>query len=75
MGQPDINQLQHDSLFAQDIRFDPNDSVPDYIGLHAETSADVSATGWIIFKFTYSGSNVTRIQKTKGKYADRTTLF
>jgi hypothetical protein len=71
----DINQLQYDVLMAQDIRFDPNDDQPNYIGLNANTNGDTSAVGWIIYKFTYSGSDVIRIQKTKGIWDDRATLF
>lgn len=47
-----------------DVRFDDNDSAPDYIGLNfGSTNATTSSTDWTVFKFTYSGSNVTRIQR------------
>jgi len=75
MGQPDINQLTHDTLMARDIRFDASDEQPDYIGLNANTDADTSLVGWIIYKFTYSGEFTTRIQKTKGIWDDRGSLF
>ncbi len=74
-GTPGLNELQHDTIMARDIRYDANDSAPDYIGMHAETDGDTAAVGWIIYKFTYSGSDVTRIQKTKGIWDDRATLF
>ena len=57
-----------------DIRYDASDSQPNYIGL-ASTDLSTSDDGWVIFKFTYSGSNVTRIQKTKGVWDNRTSLF
>lgn len=57
-----------------DVRFDADDSAPDYIGLAAEAIA-TSDDGWIVYKFTYSGANVTRIQKTKGAWDDRLSLF
>jgi len=76
MANPDLNQLQYDSLKASDIRFDADDSAPNYIGLHQDTDANTSTNkDWVIYKFTYSGSNVTRIQKTKGAWDDRATLF
>jgi hypothetical protein len=71
----DLNQLQYDSLKAQDIRYDPNDTAPDYIGLHELTDAPTADPNWMIYKFTYSGTATTRTQKTKGSWDDRATLF
>ena len=58
----------------KDIRFDPDDSQPTYIGLNAEGLA-TSDGSWVIYKFTYSGSNATRIQSTVGVWDDRASLF
>ena len=61
-----------------DIRFDADDSVPTYIGMHLTTNASIADTGWKIYKFEYSGSNTanaTRIQLAYGSWSDRATLF
>lgn len=67
--------LQYEMVMAHDIRFDADDSAPVYIGLNQMTDADENAISWIIYKFTYSGANVTRIQKAHGSWTDRATLF
>lgn len=61
----------------KDVRYDSSDDVPDYIGLHFESyNADTSENKWIVYKFTYSGINVTRIQKrTDVAWDDRSRLF
>ncbi len=64
-----------DSDAAKDIRFDANDSAPNYVGLNKTNGAATTDTDWIIYKFTYSGSNVTRIQKALGAWDSRTGLF
>lgn len=60
--------------FYCDIRFDPDDSTPTYIGLHVTNGVATSDTNWKILKFTYSGSNVTRIQTAYGAWDNRATL-
>jgi hypothetical protein len=70
-----LNDLQYESLMAQDIRFDPNDSAPLYIGLNPSTNASDGSVAWIIYKFTYDGANVTRIQKSSGTWTGRAELF
>lgn len=47
----------------------------EYVGYHQTMGASVSGTGWLIQKFIYTGSNVTRIQKTTGAWTDRESLF
>lgn len=67
-----------DSAFYADIRYDADDSQPDYIGLHPENGAATDGTDgvdWKIYKFTYSGANATRIQIAYGAWDDRATLF
>ena len=70
-----INDLQYESLMAHDIRFDPNDSAPNYVGLNPQYNADGSEVNWVVYKFTYDGTDVTRIQKIRGSWDDRVSLF
>lgn len=72
----DINQLELESAGAVQILFDADDSAPTYIGLNrSETASQTTSQDWVIYKFTYSGSNVTQIQKRRGAWADRASLF
>jgi hypothetical protein len=57
------------------IQFDADDSAPDYIGLHTDKSASDDDTNWKIYKFTYSGDNVTTIKLTYGSWTNRAGLF
>jgi len=70
-----IADLQHEALSVADIRFDPSDAQPDYIGLAQQESADTAESYWVIYKFTYSDSSIVRIQKARGAWDDRVTLF
>lgn len=58
---------------AKDVRFDPDESAPIYIGTHMEnTDASTSSTAWFISKFTRDGnSKATRIQRRQGSWDDR----
>ena len=40
--------------FAADIRFDPDDSAPDYIGLHDTKGAATDDQDWKIYAFTHT---------------------
>jgi hypothetical protein len=62
------------SSFSE-IVYDPDDSKPTYIGLHKTLNALDADTGWIIYKFTYSGANTTHIQRVIGAWKNRDTLF
>lgn len=64
-----------DAGFYADIRFDADDSAPDYVGLHVDNGASTTDEKWKIYKFTYSGSNVTRIQLAYGSWDNRASLF
>lgn len=64
-----------DSGFYADIRFDPNDSAPDYIGLNVVNGAATSATDWKIYKFTQVAGISTRIQLAYGSWDGRVALF
>jgi hypothetical protein len=59
------------SLDAANVKFDPSDLKPDYIGVNADPSADDGDTDWTIFEFTYSGDNVTQIVRSVGSWTDR----
>lgn len=66
----------YDKEWARDVRFDPNDSAPEYIGTHmSEYDASTSATDWYITKFTRSSGSATRIQRRRGSWDNRATLF
>ena len=66
---------QRKGVGSAEIRFDPDDSAPNYIGKNGTLNAATSLATWTIFKFTYSGANVTRIQKTSGIWDNRASLF
>lgn len=56
------------------FQFDPNDSAPTYIGKNINSLAGNDDSDWVIYKFTYSGSNVTSIIKKVGSWTNRATL-
>lgn len=60
-----------------DIRYDPDDSLPTYIGLNfGSYNASTSAATWTIFKYTYSSSKATRIQRRDNvAWDNRASLF
>ena len=64
-----------DAGFWADIQYDASDSAPTYIGMNVTKGASDDATNWKILKFTYSGSNVTRIQLAYGTWTGRASLF
>ena len=70
----DMHNLLLQAQTAGIIKFDANDAAPDYIGL-ADSSASDDDTDWILIKFTYSGDNVTTIEKARGSWTNRTTYF
>lgn len=75
---PEINGLKpqmSDLGYFADIQFDPSDAVPIYIGMNVDKGASDAATTWKVYKFTYSGSDVTRIQLAYGSWTGRASLF
>lgn len=64
-----------DTGFFADIRFDASDTQPDYIGLHETNGADTAVIGWKVYKFSYSGTAITRIQLAYGSWDGRAALF
>lgn len=68
--------IKSENTVPLDTRFDPDDDAPDYIGINSSSNnATTSDTTWVIYKFTYSGSNTTRIQRAIGSWDDRATYF
>lgn len=58
-----------------EVRYDANDALPNYVGTAAVNGTPTSANAWVIYKYTYSGSNVTRIQKLSNvAWDDRASL-
>jgi hypothetical protein len=43
----------------------------DYYGVNASASAADGDTSWVIYKFTYSGGNMTKIQSKVGTWTAR----
>jgi len=60
---------------AEVVKCDPNDSAPIYIGLNESKAAATTDSDWVIYKLTYSGSNVTQIERVVGAWDSRTGLF
>lgn len=60
-----------------DIRYDTDDDQPIYIGLNYNSyNASTSGADWTVFKYTYSGTNATRIQRRDNiAWDDRITSF
>jgi len=58
-----------------DIRFDADDTAPDYVGMNRTNGASADATDWKIYKFTYVASAVTRVQLAYGSWTGRVALF
>lgn len=75
---PSVNQKSPqlaDMSFYCDIRFDADDSAPTYIGMNVTNGAATSDDTWKVLKFTYSSTNVTRIQTAYGSWDNRAGLF
>lgn len=70
-----LNDLQYESFMAHDTRYDPSSALPTYIGMNSKESAPTNAPDWVIFKYTYSDGSITRIQKARGAWDDRASLF
>lgn len=57
------------------FQYDPDDSIPGYIGKHINVNAIDGDPNWVIYKLQHSGSNVIYIKKKTGSWADRIALF
>lgn len=63
--------------FFGDVRFDPSDTTPDFIGLNVACGASTANTDWKVYKFFYADSTSTGIAEVRlayGTWAGRATL-
>ena len=51
------------------------DEINEAVGVALDTNGSDDATNWVIYKFTYSGTDATRIQKANGSWTNRASLF
>ena len=75
---PNLNQRPPQPVdlgWWSDIRFDPSDAQPTYIGLHTIKGASTSDLGWKLFYFQYSGTAVTEIQLAYSSWDLRASAF
>lgn len=70
-----IKPVVSDLGFFADIQFDPSDAQPTYIGLNATKGEPDDNLTWKLYKFTYSGSDVTRIQLAYSSWTNRASAF
>lgn len=64
-----------DMAYWGDVRYDPDDLQPIYIGQHLDTNASTTDINWKIYKYTYLTTNVSRVQLAYGAWDSRLTLF
>ena len=69
------DEMKEAYLEAKTIQYDPDDSLPTYIGINNVENASDDAEDWRIYKFYYSGTAVTKIIKHIGKWTDRASYF
>lgn len=56
------------------VKWDADSSTPTYIGTHTNPDATEGQSGWVIWKFTYSGTNKTAGEKRTGSWTNRASL-
>lgn len=69
------NPLFTSDVIYKKIKYDQSDAQPTYIGLNISADALDSDPDWEIYKFTYSGNDVTEIVRKTGAWEDRASLF
>lgn len=57
------------------VKFDWTSGNLDYKGVNANASAADGDTDWLIYKYTWDGSNLTVILKRTGSWTGRAALF
>lgn len=70
---PDINDL---GIYG-DIKFDPHDDTPDFVGLHVTCGASTANTEWKVYKFYYASAASTTVNEIRmgyGSWADRASI-
>ena len=63
--------------WAGDIRFDPDDGTPDYIGLNVACGASTASNDWKVYKFYYASAASTTVAEIRlgyGTWAGRASL-
>jgi hypothetical protein len=63
--------------FYADIRFDPDDATPDYIGCHVTCGASTALNDWKVYKFYYASaasSSWAEVRFAYGSWAGRASL-
>lgn len=70
----DVETLLADAYWKQK-RYDYTSGNLDYAGHHTSVTAATSDAEWRVYKYTWSGTNITRIQgPITGAWDDRATL-
>ena len=46
-----------------------------YAGYHQLQSASDDDPNWLLYKYTYDGDDITKIQKSEGTWTDREDYF
>ena len=64
-----------DAGFYADIRFDADSSAPVYVGMNIYTNTSDDDITWKLYKFTYSGSSISRVQLAYGSWTNRALYF
>ena len=59
-----------DEVSPADIRFYPNKTSPDYVGMNEELNASEDSDTWVIYKI-----GVDRVQVAVGTWSGRASLF
>lgn len=70
-----VGELQANNVTYDYWQFDADDSAPNYIGFNEDVAASDNDGSWIVYKLTYSGSNVTSLKKKTGPWATRVAMF
>ena len=59
----------------RDVRYAYTGSKIEYMGLHDTHDEDTSDTEWLVWKYTYSGNNVVRVEgPLEGAWDNRESL-
>ena len=68
-----------DGVEGNQIRFDPDDEYPEFIGVNESADAFTSGSTWAILKFHYTGTATgtvgTKIERRQGSWDERLTYF
>jgi hypothetical protein len=65
------------NIRTEDIKYtqiEYSTSNPIYKGYHKQTNAPDAASDWWIIKYSYSGSDIVKIQESEGSWTNRASL-